>query len=171
MPKQYGDYEESVMNGLLVQDKFIELFDKNYPNTKIRQATLFEDKNQHIDVICKRGNTEVTFDVKEQKKIHRYDEKPSNEYTWVELQNNFGGKGWIYGKEKYLAMEYNNSFIIVERQKLLNLIVENKKEPILYENKILTPYMQYQRKKYDNNDISVLTPYKDIINIAHNIIK
>lgn len=171
MPKQYGDYEESVKSGLKAQDKFIDLFLDNYPSTKIRTATLYEDKNKHIDVICSRGNTTVTFDVKEQKKLHRYDDNPSDIYTWVELQNNFGGKGWIYGKEKYLAFEKGESFIIVDRTKLLNLVVENKKDPILYSNKTLMPYMQYQRKNYGNFDISVLVPYSDIIKISHNIIE
>ena len=171
MPKQYGDYEESVNSGLKTQEKFIDIFVKNYPSTKIRTATLYEDKNKHIDVICSRGNTTVTFDVKEQKKLHRYDEEPSNVYTWVELQNNFGGKGWVYGQEKYVAFEKGNEFIIVDRTKLLNLILENKKEPILFDSGDLKPYMQYQRKKYDNLDINVLTPYDDLNKIAHTIIK
>ena len=171
MPKQYGDYEESVKDGLIVEDRFVKMFAINYPNTKIRTSTLYEDKNKHIDVICSRGNTTVTFDVKEQKKLHRYDDRPSDVYTWVELQNNYGNKGWIYGQEKYIAFEKNNEFIIVERKKLLNLILENKQEPIIFENKVLKPYMQYQRKKYGNLDISVLTPYEDLYKIAHKILR
>ena len=174
MPKQYGDYAESVNRGLAVQDVFIKSLNnylKDYPDIKIRTATLYEDKNKHIDVVCSHGNTSVTFDVKEQKKIHRYDDNPSDIYTWVELQNNYGGKGWLYGEEKYLAFEKGNTFIIVDRNKLLNLVIENKKEPILYRNKILTPYMQYQRKDYGNLDISVLVPYIDIIKISHSIIE
>ena len=174
MPKQYGDYKESVNSGIAVQDKFINALNKylkDYPDTEIRTSTLYEDKNKHIDVVCSRGSTTVTFDVKEQKKIHRYDDRPSDIYTWVELQNNFGGKGWIYGKEKYLAFEKGNSFIITERNRLLNLVLENKKDPIVYSNKVLTPYMQYQRKNYGNLDINVLVPYKDIITISHNIIE
>ena len=173
MPKQYGDYLDSVNNGLAVQDVFIKALNKylkDYPDTKIRTSTLYEDKNKHIDVVCSRGNTTVTFDVKEQKKLHRYDDKPSDIYTWVELQNNYGGNGWIYGSEKYLAFEKGNTFIVVDRIKLLNLVVENKKEPILYSNKVLSPYMQYQRRNYGNLDISVLVPYSDIIKISHSII-
>lgn len=173
MPKQYGDYTESVDSGLAIQDVFIKSLKKylkDYPGTNIRTSTLYEDKNKHIDVVCSRGNTTVTFDVKEQKKLHRYDDKPSDVYTWVELQNNYGGKGWIYGSEKYLAFEKGNSFIIVDRVKLLNLVVDNKKEPILYSNKVLSPYMQYQRKNYGNLDINVLVPYNDIIKISHSII-
>ena len=171
MPKQYGDYEESVNSGLKAEDRFAEVFVKNFPNTKVRTSTLYENKNMHIDVICSRGNTTVTFDVKEQKKLHRYDDKPSDVYTWVELQNNVGNKGWVYGEEKYIAFEKGNEFIIVEREKLLNLILEKKQEPIVFENRILKPYMQYQRKKYDNLDISVLTPYDDLYKIAHKVIR
>ena len=170
MAKQYGDYEESITSGLKAEDRFIKVFMKNFPDTKIRTSTLYENKNMHIDVICSRGNTTVTFDVKEQKKLHRYDAKPSDVYTWVELQNNNGNKGWVYGKEKYIAFEKGDKFIIVERQKLLNLILEKKEEPVLFNNKELTPYMQYQRKKYGNLDINVLVPYTDLYKIAHNIV-
>jgi hypothetical protein len=62
VPKQYGDYEESVSRGLAVQDVFINSLNKylkDYPGTNIRTSTLYEDKNKHIDVVCSRGNTTV----------------------------------------------------------------------------------------------------------------
>jgi hypothetical protein len=48
--------------------------------------------------------------------------------------------------------------------------IPQSQEPILYSNRDLTPYMQYQRKNYDNLDISMLVPYDDIIKISHSII-
>ena len=167
MPKNYGDYKQSVDEGLMAQKRFIDAFQKKYPNSKIRPSTKFEDSNRHIDVVCQRGNTEVTFDVKKQKKVNRSDNNLSGDFTWVELQNNYGGKGWAYGSEKYVALEMPEHFIIVERAKLLKLVIENKLDKIETENKNLPAYSQYKRAKYGNDDISVLTPYNDIYKIAH----
>jgi hypothetical protein len=85
----------------------------------------------------------------------------------VEIQNNFGGNGWAYGSEKYLAFEWNDEFIIVEREKLLNMVQNCKLTGILTENKNLPEYAQYQRAKWGNKDICVLTPIADIRKIAH----
>ena len=170
-PKKCGDYQYSVDEGLLAQERFIEAFKKQYPNSEIRTSTLFEDKNRHIDVICKRGKVEITFDVKKQKKVNRSDDAASGEFTWVELQNNFGGKGWAYGSEKYIALEMPEHFIIVEREKLLNLVNENKLNNVETDNRNLPPYSQYKRIKYGNDDLSVLTPYEDIYKIAHSLLQ
>lgn len=171
MPKNYGEYQQSVDEGLMAQARFVDAFRKRFPDSKIRSATLFEDRTRHIDVICKRGNTEITFDVKKQKKVKRGDDLVSEEFTWVELQNNYGGKGWIYGNEKYIALEMPEHFIIVERSKLLELVNKNKLDKIETDNHNLPPYSQYKRSKYGNDDLSVLTPYKDIYKIAYYILE
>ena len=172
MSGKYGDYIESVDNGESVEQVFMSALKKRYPNCIVSGSTKFDNKNRHIDVYFRLGDKcRTTFDVKAQKKVNRYDENANDEYTWVELQNNQGFRGWAYGEEKYLAFEWENAFIIVERAKLLDLVNNNKVEGLITENRDIFEYCQYQRSKYGNEDICVLTPIRDIIEIAHKIIE
>ena len=167
MPKKYGDYKQSVRQGEAVEVLFMDALKKKYPDCTVSSSTIFENYVKHIDVNFELGNCKTTFDVKSEKKVSRSDENTSKEYTWVEIQNNFGGNGWAYGSEKYLAFEWNDEFIIVERKKLLNMVQTCKLPGILTENKNLPEYAQYQRAKWGNKDICVLTPIADIRKIAH----
>jgi len=171
MAKIYGDYKESVKNGESVEEQFMKALKKKFDKCILTTSTKWENKNKHIDVTFQLGKCNATFDVKSQKKVNRSDSDTSIEYTWVELQNNFGAKGWAYGDEKYIAFEWNDTFIIVDRLKLLDLTNKNKLPDIIYENKDMTAYCQYQRRKWGNQDICVLTPIEDIIGISHMILE
>ena len=167
----YGEYTKSVADGTAAEERFMKAFVKTFPDSEVKASTVFDNKNRHIDVICKRGNSTVTFDVKAEKKVNRSDSTASTEYTWVELLNNFGRPGWAYGKEKYLAFEWGNEFIIVEREKMLDMVNNRKLPEIKTENKDLPAYSQYQRAKYGNKDVCVLTPIADLREIAKFILK
>ena len=167
----YGEYTKSVADGTAAEERFMKAFVKTFPDSEVKASTVFDNKNRHIDVICKLGNSTVTFDVKAEKKVNRSDSTASTEYTWVELLNNFGRPGWAYGKEKYLAFEWGNEFIIVEREKMLDMVNNRKLPEIKTENKDLPAYSQYQRAKYGNKDVCVLTPIADLREIAKFILK
>jgi hypothetical protein len=167
----YGEYTKSVADGTAAEERFMKAFVKTFPDSEVKASTVFDNKNRHIDVICKRGNSTVTFDVKAEKKVNRSDSTASTEYTWVELLTNFGRPGWAYGKEKYLAFEWGNEFIIVEREKMLNMVNDRKLPEIKTENKDLPAYSQYQRAKYGNKDVCVLTPIADLREISKFILK
>jgi len=167
----YGEYTKSVADGTAAEERFMKAFVKAFPDSEVKASTVFDNKNRHIDVICKRGNSTVTFDVKAEKKVNRSDSTASAEYTWVELLNNFGRPGWAYGHEKYLAFEWGDEFIIVEREKMLNMVNERKLPGIKTENKNLPAYSQYQRAKYGNKDVCVLTPIADLREISKFILK
>lgn len=171
MAKKYGDYKKSVKIGESVEKQFMKALKKKFNECKLETTTKWINQTKHIDVHFVLGECDTTFDVKAEKKVNRSDSDTSKDFTWVELQNNFGTKGWAYGDEKYIAFEWNDSFIIVNREKLLGLTNTNKSPGILYENKDLVPYCQYQRRKWGNQDICVLTPINDIMNISHMILQ
>lgn len=171
MAKRYGDYKESVKIGESVENQFMKALKKKFNGCVVSSTTRWDNQTKHIDVHFLLGQCVTTFDVKAEKKVNRSDTDTSKDFTWVELQNNFGTKGWAYGDEKYIAFEWNDSFIIVDRQKLLDLTNKNKLPEIIYENKDLEPYCQYQRRKWGNQDICVLTPIDDIMSISHMILE
>ena len=171
MAKKYGDYKVSVSDGETAEISFMRALKKKFNECEVSTSNRWENKTKHIDVKFSLGKCKTTFDVKSKKRVSRSDSETSKDFTWVELQNNFGGKGWAYGDEKYIAFEWDDEFIIVERQKLLDMVNENKLPGILTENYNLLEYAQYQRAKWNNKDICVLTPISDIIAISHMIIE
>lgn len=171
MAKKYGDYKKSVELGNAVEEKFMNALKNKFKGCNVYSSTKWENQNKHIDVKFILEECKVTFDVKSEKKVSRSDSDASKDFTWVELQNNFGGKGWLYGSEKYIAFEWDDSFIIVDRKKLLDLTNTKKIPGLIFDKDEFVPYCQYQRKKWGNNDICVLTPIADIIEISHMIIK
>jgi hypothetical protein len=171
MPKKYGDYKGSVTIGEAAEELFMNALKKEYPNCTVNSSNFYDNYTRHIDVHFRLNKCKVSFDVKSEKKVNRKDSDTSKEYTWIELQNNHGGPGWAYGSEKYIAFEWGDEFIIVERNALLSMVNEKKVPGILTENNNLPEYSQYQRAKWGNKDICVLTPISDIKDISHKIIK
>jgi|SRR5210317_179831 hypothetical protein len=82
-----------------------------------RYATKKEQIQKHIDFHTDRG----TVDVKCMKKINRVDYNPQQDFIWLEFQNVRGNTGWLCSEVDYIAFERPNDFVIVDRQRLLEL--------------------------------------------------
>jgi hypothetical protein len=66
----------------------------------------------------------IKYDVKGLKKIKRYDKTTNESIHWVEIMNVRGNLGWLYGKADRFAFELNDYYMIIDKEKLQELIKE-----------------------------------------------
>ena len=78
----------------------------------------FGQKKNNIDLILEgqisKNPTKVTVDIKKK------NSKNANKWVWIEYETSNGKKGWIYGMAQFIVFETSQSFIFVNRKKLLN---------------------------------------------------
>ncbi len=83
--------------------------------------------NSHWDVRITNGKVQYKVDVKTMKRISRKDEEKQDKYHWVELHGvRKYDNGWLFGgKAELIAFETMNEFIIVERERLIDIVNRN----------------------------------------------
>jgi hypothetical protein len=98
-------------------------------------STKEENINAHIDLWLTKNNVTVGVDVKATKRISRGDSYAQDELLWVELHSvRPNNKGWLYdGKSKFIAFEQQDTFIIIKRETLIELIPLHTKKIIVTE--------------------------------------
>jgi hypothetical protein len=103
--------------------------------------------DQHWDFLIQRGDERFRVDVKALKKISRHDAAAQDSWIWIELHGvRESDAGWLFaGKADLLAFEKINSFIIVRRWDLINLV----QQLVDFGSLVLSPdtaqYKVYQR--------------------------
>lgn len=84
---------------------------------KIHKPT-FDQKKSNIDLILEGQNKgaaqRVTVDIKKK------NGKNGHKWVWVEFDTSKGLRGWVYGSAQFIVFETRDSFILVNRTKLLN---------------------------------------------------
>jgi hypothetical protein len=118
-----------------------------------------EDIFSHYD-LCVDGHT---YDVKSRKSISRG--KPLQDaYQWIEYQNVRGDTGWLLGRADTIAFELKFTWMLVNRERLLELVRERvdlddvKKKS--NDTKIV-PWQIYHRE--DVWDRIILAPLSEIL--------
>lgn len=143
-------------DGKKTEKQFAKLFGK-----KVSFSNADEDIKEHWDLVLN-----LKFDVKGLKKRRRSDDAPDETIHWVEIKNVNGENGWLYGEADYFAFELEDYWVIVEKEKLQELI----KVKLIYEKTIIPiPYRIYSRK--DRKDELTLVKTTDLMFIAESIIK
>ena len=78
----------------------------------------FGQKKNNIDLVLEgqinKKPIKVTVDIKKR------NSKNGNKWVWIEYENSKGRDGWIYGSAQFIVFETPQSFIFVNRKKLLN---------------------------------------------------
>ena len=92
------------------------------------------------------------------KKKNRWDNNSQDDIAWVEGTNVRGEPGWVKGKADYIAFERNKYWLLVDRQELLNHVVNKLKEKGYEKGKGF--YKIYQRE--GRLDKITMVPYEDI---------
>lgn len=158
--KESGDKTEFKLERSIIHENI------SYGNTDylVKKASQDEDKKSHIDVFAWIKKVKYSFDAKAPKKINSFDKEPSKSHTWVELQNIYGYKGWLYGKATHIAFEYEGWFLLVDRMKLVKLIdekVDKTEQPTIKKRGVAIEIKNYKKfQREDRKDIMVLVPYK-----------
>lgn len=83
----------------------------------IRPATSYENRVNHFDFEVQGYAVEV-----KSMKAPRRGMAPDPNMIYVELKNVSGGSGWVYGNADFIAFEQYNGFLMVDRNKLVQLV-------------------------------------------------
>jgi hypothetical protein len=126
----------------------------------IKWANSEQDKYEHWDMEGGLNGKTSKFDVKEMKKINRWDPKPQDVLAWVEGTNNRGNEGWIKGLADYIVFEREESWLVVNREELFKFTWDKLREKGFPPGK--KAYHIYDRSKYGKKDKTTLVPFKDI---------
>jgi len=148
---------DSLRDGLNSEARFVNILkNKDIIKYPTREENMFE----HWDV--QYGSKK--YDVKTIKRINRYSNKTS-EFTWVEFTNVNGKNGWIFGKSDYIAFDLMFKWVIIDREKLKNMVLSRLKDrTIRIKDSSPKTYLPYRRSGRD--DTIVLVPVADIEEIA-----
>jgi hypothetical protein len=81
------------------------------------------NKNEHFDYLISKEDRSLKVEVKSRKRMGRKDSEVQDEHVWIELHGvRKDDQGWLYGKADLIAFELKNSFRIVRRTDLLDLV-------------------------------------------------
>jgi hypothetical protein len=91
----------------------------------IEPAPEDSNKHEHFDYIMSKEDRSLKVEVKSRKRMGRKDSEVQDEHIWIELHGvRKEDQGWLYGKADLIAFELKNSFRIVRRTELLDLVKE-----------------------------------------------
>ena len=110
---EHGDNAESIFTLTAQKNGYLTV-----PSTKE------ENIDSHIDIWLTKNNATFGVDVKASKRISRSDLYPQHDLLWIELHSvRPNNKGWLYdGEAKFIAFEQQDTFIIIKRETLIELI-------------------------------------------------
>jgi len=117
MGKDWSKTKTWKMGKDIEANRFKDVMSLIDPN--IKKSASWEDKRHHIDYHTIVG----TVDVKAMKRVARSGHQQTK-YLWVEFRNVQGMNGWLYGKQKWVALEKEDGFLFVKREDLKNLAIE-----------------------------------------------
>lgn len=133
-----------------------------------------DDRIRHIDIWWEtpKGKT-IGIDVKGIRKNDNgeYDDT----FEWLEIQNNYGYRGWLYGEEEYIAFKTFTQIVYIKRCVLAKYVEDKLKEHGIEMQDITNHlvfdkpkdyFVPYQRRKWGRNDITIKVPTSDIIKMA-----
>ena len=122
MKRSIYDKKDSLELGLKAQQRFTE-YAKN-EGWEVHDSSEYEDINEHWDKRIIKDTYDFKVDVKGMKRISRNDQNVQDEWHWVELHGvRENDKGWMYnGKADLIAFETKKGFIMIKRERLINLI-------------------------------------------------
>jgi len=103
----------------------VEAFEKNGYETF--KGSKHHDTIEHWDYMVKKDGKKARVEIKGLKEAHLFG------YTWLEIINVKGEKGWLYGMADVLSIETEDCFNIYSMKDLRKLVEEmvDKTKPLL----------------------------------------
>ena len=128
----------------------------------IAAATEEENIDKHIDFWITKSNKVYSVDVKAAKRISRADNKKDYSKIWVEIQSvRANNRGWLFdGHADFIAFEQLTCFLIVKREKLIE-IVKEKVQKVFVDSSKDALHKLYTRK--GRTDCLTLLEVNDIL--------
>ena len=131
-------------------------------NLEVKTAKRRENIQKHIDKhLIEENGQGWSVDIKARKKTSRSDSNAQDEWIWIEFQNVRGNKGWLYGEADNIAFETQDSFVIVDRNSLIDYVenVVDMGKPV--RKSYLAKYKTYQRA--GRNDLLTMVELSKIV--------
>lgn len=131
-------------NGYIHEKKCVKLFQKN--GYEIFKGSKYHDTIEHWDYLVKKNGKKARVEIKGLKDAHLFG------YTWLEIVNVKGEKGWLYGMADVLSIETKDCFNIYLMKGLRELVekmVDETKptlisKPMLDEKNVDYEYMRFR---------------------------
>jgi len=153
--------KEFLERGKLKEKEFLSTLNEC---VKGEESSREEDMNEHWDV---KLVEEIKIDVKSIKRDSRYGDLNENIH-WIEIKG-VKDEGWLFGgKADYIAFELIDYWIVVERIKLRNFIIEKCKDKIKTDSPNDAIYKLYSRK--GRNDVLTKAKTIDLMFLSEKII-
>ena len=130
-------------------------------NLEVKTAKRRDNMHKHIDKYITQESETWSVDIKARKKTSRSDSSAQDEWIWIEFQNVRGNKGWLYGEADNIAFETQDSFVIVDRNSLIDYVenVVDMGKPV--RKSYLAKYKTYQRA--GRNDLLTMVELSKIV--------
>lgn len=160
-----------------IDEAFVMKLIAEYLGGTCEISSAYEDKFLHIDIWWNspKGGR-IAIDVKGIKNPIGCKDGKSDDTQWIEIKNNYGYDGWIYGKNNYIAFRTFTTVIFVKTEKLRELTdyYNVKAQPITYstkENK--SPYVPFYMPycRYGKDEMTYKVPTTHLVKMAHFIIE
>lgn len=133
-----------------------------YRGWTVEPSPIRENMIEHWDFKISKDYHEYLVDVKGHKRVARWDDAASDNWTWIEIKNNAGYPGWLYAtKADFIAFQQKDMFHFVTPEVLRNWLewrVDLNSEFVT--NPQDARYRLYQRK--GRKDVLTLINYNEM---------
>ena len=137
--KRTNFYKEKKRRGKEAEEKF--KISAKLCGFKVKKSSKEDDIKKHIDFYLEKQGKKFSVDVKSAKRIRASDKDVSFKYTYIEIRNVKGEKGWVLGEADYIAFELKNHFLLIKREEIIRYI-----KKLIKENKL-----KKERKREENH--------------------
>lgn len=123
----------------------------------VQQTTDIVDSSEHIDYIVQHKSQTFTIDIKGASKLSKKDKTYSITHRWLEIRNNNGLRGSLFGNATYLVIASPYGWLWVHRNYIAGECVMRYIEN---HNKTKQGDDWHSRSVVGRNSIIIAAPYK-----------
>lgn len=155
----YSKFKKQIQKGNIAAKRFDKfIYDHGY---SVLPVTPHQDKRLHYDRTVYTDNKAYKVDIKSTK-VHGFT---------VELVNNLGYDGWLYGKADIIAeVKDKNTVRFFKRRKLVTLVHKHIRDDVpcdLVGEPV--PFKRYTRSRYNFKDQWVIIPEDLLVKLEMSI--
>ena len=115
------DRKDSLELGERAERLFVRLAERQGWN--VSPSSMEQNINEHWDFLIERNSLAFKVEVKSRKRVSRDDDSTQTELTWIELHGvRPKDPGWLFGKADLIAFEKEDTFVLVKKCDLLDVI-------------------------------------------------
>jgi hypothetical protein len=137
-------HHDSLTLGRRAEERFAAIAQRE--GWSVVHAPKEADIHEHWDFEIQKDGYKRKVEVKAMKREKRTDESMNQDWVWIEFRNVRGEAGWLFGKANWIAFETEDSFVIVDRHDLYQLVRRVVDRQAKVESAREAKYKTYTRK-------------------------